>query len=257
MTSDSWIHVAMTPAQAGEQPSECAVVIDALRATTTVVAMMEAGARSVTAAMEIGLARSFASERGAILAGEVNGLPPEGFDLGNSPVEAASAGMRDRDVVLFTTNGTKALCSAGAPVVVAGALTNLAAATRFISGHSTVEIVCAGNHAGARFALEDFAVAGAFVAALLQTGERSLNDEARVALGLVAGEGPAAATTASALMRESEHAAKTRALGLGKDIDYSSRVSISTALPVVVESGPGWVRLEDWRGGTSLDTWRG
>lgn len=242
----------MTPAQAGDERAECAVVIDALRATTTIAALMDAGARSVSAVSDIGQARDIASASGALLAGEVHGLPPEGFDLGNSPVEALEADLRGRDVVLYTTNGTRALCSAKSDIVVAGALTNLAAVAKFASAYKSIRVVCAGNHGGTQFALEDFAVAGALAALLHSSGERTPNDEARVAMRLVDGtarEGTAGDPVARAatLMGESKHAGLTRALGLGRDIDFACCADTSGALPIVVESGEGWVRLEDWR----------
>lgn len=237
----------MTPAQAGSERAECAVVIDALRATTTIAALMDAGASSVSAVSDIGQARDMASASDALLAGEVHGLPPEGFDLGNSPVEALEADVRGRDVVLYTTNGTRALCSAKADVVVAGALTNLAAVAGFAARYETIHVVCAGNNAGTRFALEDFAVAGALAALLHPSSERTPSDEARVAMRLVDGTAGDPVARAATLMSESKHAGLTRALGLGKDIDFSCCADTSGALPVVMESGEGWVRLRDWR----------
>lgn len=247
MTLSSWIHVAMTPAQAGNEPADLAVVIDALRATTTIAALMDAGARSVSAVSDIARARDMARSADALLAGEVHGMPPEGFDLGNSPVEALESDVRGRDVVLYTTNGTRALCSAKADIVVAGALTNLATVARFAAQYLTIRVVCAGNHGGTQFALEDFAVAGALVALLQAGGERTPNDEARVAMRLVDGTADDPLARAAGLMGESEHAGLTRALGLGRDIDFACCPGTSSALPMVVASGEGWVRLEERR----------
>jgi 2-phosphosulfolactate phosphatase len=256
VSSNSWIRVALTPAQADGDPADCAIVIDALRATTTIAALMDAGARSVTAVMDIDFARERARKTGAVLAGEVHGLAPDGFDLGNSPVEASEADIRSRDVVLFTTNGTRALCSARAAVIVAGSLTNLSAVVSLAAGHDRIAIVCAGNHGGTRFALEDFAVAGAYVSALLEGRERDINDEASVALRAVLGSEASVTSAAATLMRESDHASTTRALGLGQDVDFACQADISKALPVVVASGDGWVRLEDVQGARGAMTLR-
>ena len=247
MTVKRRINVAMLPSEAALSQAECAVVIDTLRATTTITALFDAGARNVTAMNDIETARLRAAQGGGVLAGEVGGLPPEGFDLGNSPVEARGAKVHGRDVVLFTSNGTKALCAAVAGVTVAGALTNASAVAEFAARYENVAIICAGNHGGLRFGMEDFAVAGALVALLSASGDWQLNDAANVSLQSAnAGSGGWAQQVAQ-MIRRSEHAAATMALGLDGDIDYACQADSSSALPVVVDAGDGWVRLEDQR----------
>ena len=244
------VNVAMLPAEAALFEAECAIVIDALRATTTIIALFDAGARSVTAMKDIEAARTRAAQDGAVLAGEVGGLPPEGFDLGNSPVEARAAAVQGRDVVIFTSNGTKALCAAVGGVTVAAALSNATAVAEYAAQYQSVSIVCAGNHGGLRFGMEDFAVAGALAAILGAAGDWQLNDAAYVGLQGAQADSEGWAHHAERLIRDSEHAAVTRALGLEGDIDYTCQADISSALPMVVDAGDGWVRLEDQRPGS-------
>lgn len=141
------------------------MVVDLLRATTTIATLFEAGLRDLLAVSDIEQAREYARRDGRLLFGEVGGLPPPGFDFGNSPVEAATAPVRGERAVLFTTNGTTALCAlAGRGKVIAGALANLGAVASAAAELSDIAIVCAGEDGGRRFALEDFAAAGVIAA---------------------------------------------------------------------------------------------
>ncbi len=239
----------MTPAQAGDERAECAVVIDALRATTTMAALMDAGASSVSAVSDIAQARDMASAAGALLAGEVHGLPPEGFDLGNSPVEALEADLRGRDVVLFTTNGTRALCSAKADIV-----SRRGADKRLGSGKDTrpttgaVRVVCAGNHGGLAFrdgglrggrGVRD-APAFEWRMARPTTKPHTIGSgtarEGRTATWLRA---PQPSWAKATCRRDDEH------WGWGGTSTPPAAPDIGSALPVVVGAGDGWVRLED------------
>lgn len=162
------------------------VVFDVLRATSTIVTALAAGASAVLPVATIGEAEALKKERpGRLLGGERHGLPPEGFDCGNSPLEylAAAAG---REVILTTTNGTWAVGKcAGARAVWIGALLNLDATARALarSGFEDVLLVCAGTFE--TVALEDVFAAGALITALrterLAGKEIELTDAARIA----------------------------------------------------------------------------
>ena len=97
----------LVPADLGSEVS--AVVIDVVRATTTVVAALAAGCDGVTPVGDVNEARALASATGALLAGERGGLPLEGFDLGNSPGDFTRERCASRPLVLTTTNGTQAV----------------------------------------------------------------------------------------------------------------------------------------------------
>lgn len=103
------------------------VVVDVVRATTTLSVLFERGARRVLIASSISGAREARARLGPgyLLAGEVGGLPPAGFDLGNSPAQIAAADVAGREVIFATTNGTLALRACeGGRAVFAGALRN-------------------------------------------------------------------------------------------------------------------------------------
>jgi 2-phosphosulfolactate phosphatase len=147
-----------------------AVVVDVLRATTVMVQALAAGCEAVIPCGEIDEAIEVAAglpHGTALLAGERQGLPIEGFDLGNSPGDFTSDVCRDKTLVMTTTNGTRAiLASREADRVYIAGFTNLRATSDEISvqflkkdhGH-TVHIICAGTEG--HVSLEDSLLAGA------------------------------------------------------------------------------------------------
>lgn len=231
------LDIAATAVEALSMDADAYAVIDCLRATTTIATLFEAGLSHLWVAASIDQARALASTEGALLLGEVGGLPPEGFDFGNSPVEVASASVRGRDAVLFTTNGTMALTSlAGRGAVFAAAPANQSAILAALSPFERVVFVCAGTAGGTRFALEDFAAAAGFV-------QQGLDAWPDVQLGDLAILG---AQTQDPLrfIPIGHHAEVVRSLGLSADVDFSDRLNTSRAAPRVVSYADGWARLE-------------
>lgn len=123
------------------------VVIDVIRGFTTAAAALNAGAARVlcvsTAADALAVARA---HPGAMLAGEQAGLPPAGFELGNSPRDALAYCHAGSVVVLLTQNGTRALVRAKrAPTLVAAAAVNVSATAAWLRRQTqpgAVQIVC-------------------------------------------------------------------------------------------------------------------
>lgn len=239
-----WLDVALIPSEALLVEADLYVVIDQLRATTTIATLFAAGLRQLTAMDDMAAARAHAGERGALLFGEVGGLPPPGFDYGNSPAEAAALGVAGREAVLFTSNGTKALCALGERGrVITGALANLSAVVRAAAGHERVLLVCSGNEMGQRFALEDAAVAAALTSrfAALAPGLH-LGDGSRLLVGALP-EGSALLSQATS----SHHARGLVRAGFAADVSFAARVDTSAAVPGAVACGPGFALLRDAR----------
>jgi 2-phosphosulfolactate phosphatase len=246
------LELAVLPAEAARMDADCFVVIDLLRATTTIATLFEAGLRDLVVVDDIEAARTRAEEEGRLLFGEVGGLRPDGFDYGNSPVEAGEADVNGRGAVLFTTNGTRAICGvAGKGVTVAGSLANLSAVVECARGFARVAIVCAGTEGGERFAVEDFAAAGTIAHALakaspgLDVGDACgiamsvTGYEDWIASGLPQRTGPSARLIAGGV-----HGRKLVELGLGGDIRFAAQVDTAHVVPQVVDHGRGWARLE-------------
>lgn len=161
-----------------------AVVIDVLRATTTIIHALAAGCSSVRPCAEVEEARALAGSMRVgrvLLGGERDGKPLAGFDAGNSPLEYTTSRCRGSMLVLTTSNGTRALLHAAAAdrTLVAGFVNYSAICEQLRCETRPVHIVCAGDGGGV--ALEDALLAGAFVDYLCDLGPTRLNDGARMA----------------------------------------------------------------------------
>jgi 2-phosphosulfolactate phosphatase len=159
------------------------VVIDVLRATTTIATALSAGAREVIPCLEIEDARRIAAllpTGNYLLGGERGGKKIDGFQLGNSPAEYKPEVVKDRTIVFTTTNGTRALLACrGAELVLCGAFVNLSPLCEAIRNRSNIHLVCAGTDG--QISREDVLLAGAIVDRLSDEGSFSLNDEATLA----------------------------------------------------------------------------
>jgi 2-phosphosulfolactate phosphatase len=156
------VDVAFTPSEA--RPAHVAVVIDVMRATSTIAQALAAGYERVLCCREIEEARVLREEQGdgAVVGGERNGIVIEGFDLGASPRDYLEP--RAPTAVMTTTNGTRTILAAAASSqhVLLGSLLNLdAAAAAAAAPGEDVTLVCAG-YEGA-FAVDDAYCAGRIV----------------------------------------------------------------------------------------------
>jgi 2-phosphosulfolactate phosphatase len=158
------------------------VVIDVLRATTTMVHALAAGAVEVAPFLNVDDAQRLAEQVGekAVLGGERGGVPIPGFDLGNSPAEYTRDRVGGKTVVFTTTNGTRALerCKLAKRVLI-GAFANFSALCQELTDAREVAIVCAGTDG--HVTREDTLLAGAIVADLAREKLAQLNDQALLA----------------------------------------------------------------------------
>lgn len=177
------------------QPHELAgavvVVIDVLRATTTMIYALAAGASEIRPCVTVEQARELAAGYApgtALLGGERQGVRIEGFDLGNSPAEYSAAIVRGKTILFTTTNGTRALDHARQArcIVAAGFVNAQAVVDRLQKTTDEVHLLCAGTDR--RPTREDVLLAGLVVSRLLENQtaggvEADLgNDEAALAL---------------------------------------------------------------------------
>lgn len=190
---------------AGACAGGIAVVLDVLRASTTIITALAHGAGWVLPVLSIDEARTAARTDAALLGGERGGRRLEGFDLGNSPLEYTAARIAGRPVVITTTNGTAALhACADASAVLIGAIINrtaVAATARRLAdeqGGGAIHLVCAGTDGAVTE--EDLLGAGAILdaAARLPGGDADELDTTAAATlaryrAVVAGGEPSAA----------------------------------------------------------------
>ena len=169
---------------------DCAVVIDVLRATTTIATALNAGAEAVQTFSDLKtlmqVSDTWQPEK-RLRAGERGGAKVEGCDLGNSPLDCTPDLMKGRRLFISTTNGTRALQRVEeSPIVITAAMINRQAAVNYLLDKQpdTVWIVGSGWEGG--YSLEDTACAGAIADALQgQSGQIAIgNDEVIAAIAL-------------------------------------------------------------------------
>lgn len=159
-----FVHLLPSLIPPGALAGGVAVVIDILRATTTMVHALAAGCDAIIPCIEIDEARRVAAalpEGTAVLAGERQGLPIQGFDLGNSPGSCTPEACTGKTVVMTTTNGTRAiLASLEAERVLVAAFVNRKATLEALKlAPGPIHLVCAGTDG--QVSLEDAMFAGA------------------------------------------------------------------------------------------------
>ncbi len=238
------IDVALLP---GERPADfdreraVCVVVDVLRASSSIITLLERGAAEVLPAASVEAARELHSRlSGHLLCGEEDGLPPPGFDYGNSPAEFSQLDLAGRSVILATANGTRLVSElAAAPALLVGSLLNRSAVARGALALAAereldIAVVCSAAHSGSTFVLEDALGAGAIVdAALRLYPAPEPSDAARFSLYAFRAR---AADMASAVAA-ARHARELAAAGLAADVDYCARLDISSVVPKLHRDG--------------------
>lgn len=232
MPSERVARVHLTPDRltAEELADGVAVVIDVLRATTTIIHALAAGCRAVCPVEEVDEARRLADGMPAgrvLLGGERHGVAPPGFDLGNSPKEYTADRCKGTTLVLTTTNGTRALVRAAdaARTLVAGFVNYSAVCEQLAEDARPVHIVCAGWHG--EVALEDALLAGALVDFLCEQGSICLNDAARLAWDCFENHG----RVLDGALEVSAGGTHLRSLGYDDDIRAAARVDQFAVVP--------------------------
>lgn len=233
------LDVFFTPVEAESVPTPpdaTVVVIDVVRATTSMVEALANGARGIypTASTEeaVKLVQSLGRED-TLLAGERKGAKIEGFDLGNSPREFTADVVGDTRLVWTTTNGTAAFASAtvqDAERVVACAFTNLSAVARAVASDASILIQCAGRED--RFALDDALCAGMLASRILEAteGERTVNDGARAVMALADG-----VTLDAGFLARCESGRALAAIGLEDDLKVCAELDRHDVVPQMRE----------------------
>jgi len=214
---------------------DCAVVIDVLRATTTIATALNAGADSVQAFSDIDkllkVSEAWESEK-RLRAGERGGKTVEGCDLGNSPLEFNADRVEGRRVFISTTNGTRALQRvAQAKTVITAAQANRKAVVRYLQEKQpeTVWLVGSGWQGG--YSLEDTACAGAI--AQLLSGYDLGNDEVVAAIALY----EKWQDNLVGMFKLASHGQRLLRLDGDADLDYCARTDILETVPIQTEPG--------------------
>lgn len=228
-----WLPILFSP---NDLRGGVVVVIDVLRASTTITQALAAGANAVIPCGEVAEAQAKSANLprdSVLLGGERSGVKITGFDLGNSPLEYTKERIAGRTVFFTTTNGTKALlrCELAERIVI-GSFANLQAVAKAVSQTGLpVHLVCAGTDG--KLSAEDILCAGALVSEMKnQFGETILaeNDATRMAFELYSVHSPNEATLIEAL-RESTGGRNLMALGYQPDIEWAAKRNRFDSVP--------------------------
>jgi 2-phosphosulfolactate phosphatase len=227
---DVQVHLLPCLAPPGRLQGGVAVVIDVLRASTTVVHALAAGCTCVRPCLEVNEARALADSMRAgrvLLAGERDGAPLAGFDLGNSPGEFTPQVCKGKTLVLTTSNGTHALLRAAeAERVLVAAFVNYSAVCEQLRQETRpIHLLCAGT--AGQVTLEDTVLAGAMVDYLCEVSEIEVNDGGRLAWDCFENHG---ALLLGAL-EVSHGGANLRRLGYDDDIRTAAAVDKFALVP--------------------------
>jgi len=211
-----------------------ALVVDVLRASTTIITAFASGATAIVPVATPEAARTRARTiQHALTAGERGGERIPGFDLGNSPVEVRQGAVGGRTIVLTTSNGTRALLAArhAAAVGIAG-LVNLSAAVEWAARQGRdVVVLCAGSMGAV--SLEDQVCAGLLVERLAARAEKpALSD---VAAGAVELARPYA-NDITRLATDSRWAQKLTRDGFAADVVACLAIDTLALVPVYLAS---------------------
>jgi len=224
------IHITLTADQVVSENmhGRIAVVIDVLRATSVIATALGNGAALVRPVAGIGEALAGKNEK-TLLGGERHADKIEGFDLGNSPLEYTRDTVQGKEIILTTTNGTKALTRCReAAMIITGSFLNCSPVVKFLRNQELpVELVCAGTNG--EFSLDDFLLAGLMCDKLSQWGPVEQNDLVNLAVN----------TWKSAeddglhhALRECKHFNILKSKGLRTDLDYCLTLNQLDIIPV-------------------------
>ena len=228
------VDVFVTPGglAASEVVDRTVVMIDVLRASSTMVEALAAGAKAIypvaSAEEAIRLANSLGRD-GVLLCGERKCLPIEGFDLGNSPREFTPERVAGKTLVMTTTNGTRALTAINGAtrVLIASALNLNATVDELVRSGDSPVLLCSGREQ--QLALEDVVCAGKIAARVMERGEGAwrANDGVRGALTLAReyslDESFFAITAAGRAIADA---------GLGPDLAFCAQVNRHSFVPI-------------------------
>jgi 2-phosphosulfolactate phosphatase len=213
------------------------IVIDVLRASSTITVALNNGAREIIPVASIESAVKISGSlfgEVTLRGGERNGKTIEGFNLGNSPLEYSETAVKGKSIIYCTTNGSVAMAkSRYARTLAVGSFINLTATTDFIRNeHKDFLFICAGraNSIG-NFSLEDVVCAGMMIQNLLKADslEVELSDSAKAAHALSKSFG----RSILKMLKTSEHGKYLIEIGFAEDLKICAQVDSVPVLPIL------------------------
>jgi len=216
-----------------ELADKLVVVIDVLRASSTIVTALANGCRGFIPILSPDQAKEkaqqFEKER-VLLGGEREGTKIEGFDLGNSPREYQREAVKDKTIIFSTTNGVKTLeMVKGAHRIIIGSFLNLQAVCNYCTNYKgDISIICAGKEGS--FSLEDTACAGMLIDSLKNVlSDTCQESDANLTARLLYKK---FGNNILEILRKSQHGRYLESIGLEKDLKFCSQLDFFHIVPV-------------------------
>lgn len=210
-----------------ENDNTIVIVVDIFRATTTMCAAIQNGAKSIIPVRSLEEAKAY-KEKGYLVGGERNVKKFDFGDFGNSPKEYTEEKVKGKDVVISTTNGTRAIDEAiGSYCLIIGSFSNLTAIADYCGAQrKDVLVLCAGWKE--KFNIEDSLFGGALVEKLAEKGFNINFDAAQVSLSMWKEAKP----DIMQYIQRSEHIKRLEAHGLLEVAEYCLTPDTANVLPV-------------------------
>ena len=204
------------------------VVIDMLRATSVITTALANGCKKVIPVLTVEEAFEIASKNkeNTILGGERQALKIDGFDFSNSPLEYKKELVEGKDVVITTTNGTRAIngCK-GAYKIFVGAMINARAiALKLAEEDKDVVFLNAGTNG--QFSMDDFICAGYMISCLMENKEYQLTDIAKTAKYIYESN-----NNIIDYIKSARHFSVITNLGLQDDLSYCMKKDLYSIVP--------------------------
>jgi 2-phosphosulfolactate phosphatase len=213
------------------------VVIDVLRASTTICQALYAGARAVIPFEEpdeVVEMRDKIGPQDTLIAGERDGIKIENFDLGNSPSEFTPETVGGKTIIMTTSNGTRAFEKAGqSGFIITGAMVNISSVARKIAENNRDLVILCAGHKG-QFSIED-SICGGMIISKLSSEHKvnlELNDAASLALLLYRSNSMALKET----IAQGEHGRFLKKIGFGDDVIMAARPDSIPVLPILKDN---------------------
>jgi 2-phosphosulfolactate phosphatase len=206
-----------------------AIIVDILRATTTITVALEQGATKVIPVKELNDLSKYKKD-GCLIVSERDGLQSDFADFGNSPLQLIAADIKDKTIAISTTNGTRAIAMVNeADKVFLGAFANISALTNKLKQlQQNIVIVCSGWKY--RFSLEDTLFTGALCEKLTSNNDFSFDDDSVIAAMDL---WKTAKNNLLHYASQAEHYKRLFTLGMGESVSYCFELDTCSAVPVM------------------------
>ena len=216
-----------------ELAGKLVVVIDVLRASSTIVTALANGCRGfipiLSPEQAEEKAQQFEKER-VLLGGEREGKKIEGFDLGNSPREYKREVVKDKTIIFSTTNGVKTLeMVKNAHRIIIGSFLNLQAVCNYcINYKGDILIICSGREG--KYSLEDAACAGMLIDSLKNAfSDTCQESDANLTAQLLYKK---FGNNILEILQKSQHGRYLESIGLGEDLKFCSQLDFFHIVPI-------------------------